>query len=110
MIFLRVAVVQILVRCVHWVQHLPGYVPIHNVTSIIIMPPMISQYLNVVKNSTLAGFIGFPDLFSVISTSQNQTGRAVECVTILMLFYLTVSLSISLVMNWFNKRVALVER
>lgn len=76
----------------------------------IIVPPMISQYLNVVKNSTLAGFIGFPDLFSVISTSQNQTGRAVECVTILMLFYLTVSLSISIVMNWYNKRVALVER
>lgn len=76
----------------------------------IIMPPMISQYLNVVKNSTLAGFIGYPDLFSVISTSQNQTGRAVECVAMLMVFYLTVSLSISLVMNWFNKRVALIER
>lgn len=76
----------------------------------VIVPPMISQYLNVVKNSTLAGFIGFPDLFSVISTSQNQTGRAVECVTILMLFYLAVSLSISSVMNWYNKRVALVER
>lgn len=76
----------------------------------IIMPPMISQYLNIVKNSTLAGFIGYPDLFSVISTSQNQTGRAVECVAILMLFYLTVSLTISLIMNWFNKRVALVER
>jgi len=76
----------------------------------VIMPPMISQYLNVVKNSTLAGFIGFPDLFSVISTSQNQTGRAVECVTILMLFYLAVSLSISAVLNWFNKRVALIER
>jgi general L-amino acid transport system permease protein len=76
----------------------------------VIVPPMISQYLNVVKNSTLAGFIGYPDLFSIISTSQNQTGRAVECVTILMLFYLAVSLSISSVMNWYNKRVALVER
>lgn len=76
----------------------------------IIIPPMVSQYLNVVKNSTLAGFIGYPDLFSVIGTSQNQTGRAVECVTILMLFYLTVSLIISTVMNWYNKRVALVER
>jgi general L-amino acid transport system permease protein len=76
----------------------------------VITPPMISQYLNVVKNSTLAGFIGYPDLFSVISTSQNQTGRAVECVTILMLFYLAVSLSISAVLNWFNKRVALIER
>ncbi|HET6158366.1 MAG TPA: ABC transporter permease subunit [Dongiaceae bacterium] len=76
----------------------------------VMVPPMISQYLNVVKNSTLAGFIGYPDLFSVISTSQNQTGRAVECVTMLMLFYLTVSLSISSVMNWYNKRVALIER
>jgi general L-amino acid transport system permease protein len=76
----------------------------------IIIPPMVSQYLNVVKNSTLAGFIGYPDLFSVIGTSQNQTGRAVECVTILMLFYLVVSLVISTVLNWYNKRVALVER
>lgn len=76
----------------------------------IILPPMVSQYLNVVKNSTLAGFIGYPDLFSVIGTSQNQTGRAVECITILMLFYLAVSLIISTVLNWYNKRVALVER
>lgn len=76
----------------------------------IIIPPMVSQYLNVVKNSTLAGFIGYPDLFSVIGTSQNQTGRAVECITILMLFYLAVSLVISTVLNWYNKRVALVER
>jgi general L-amino acid transport system permease protein len=76
----------------------------------IIIPPMVSQYLNVVKNSTLAGFIGYPDLFSVIGTSQNQTGRAVECVTILMVFYLVVSLVISLILNWYNKRVALVER
>ena len=76
----------------------------------VIIPPMISQYLNVVKNSTLAGFIGYPDLFSVIGTSQNQTGRAVECVTILMLFYLSVSLLISVVMNWYNRRVMLVER
>ena len=76
----------------------------------IIIPPMISQYLNVVKNSTLAGFIGYPDLFSIIGTSQNQTGRAVECVTILMLFYLSVSLLISAVMNWYNRRVMLVER
>jgi general L-amino acid transport system permease protein len=76
----------------------------------VMVPPMISQYLNVVKNSTLAGFIGYPDLFSVIGTSQNQTGRAVECVTILMLFYLGVSLIISTIMNVYNKRVALVER
>jgi general L-amino acid transport system permease protein len=76
----------------------------------IVIPPMVSQYLNVVKNSTLAGFIGYPDLFSVIGTSQNQTGRAVECITILMLFYLAVSLIISTILNWYNKRVALVER
>ncbi|MBL8707969.1 MAG: ABC transporter permease subunit [Rhodospirillaceae bacterium] len=76
----------------------------------VMIPPMISQYLNVVKNSTLAGFIGYPDLFSIIGTSQNQTGRAVECVMILMLFYLSVSLIISVIMNWYNKRVMLVER
>jgi general L-amino acid transport system permease protein len=76
----------------------------------VMVPPMISQYLNVVKNSTLAGFIGYPDLFSIIGTSQNQTGRAIECVFILMAFYLSVSLIISVIMNWYNKRVMLVER
>jgi len=76
----------------------------------IVIPPMVSQYLNVVKNSTLAGFIGYPDLFAVIGTSQNQTGRAVECIAIMMVFYLGVSLIISTVLNWYNKRVALVER
>jgi general L-amino acid transport system permease protein len=76
----------------------------------IVIPPMVSQYLNVVKNSTLAGFIGYPDLFAVIGTSQNQTGRAIECITIMMVFYLGVSLIISTVLNWYNKRVALVER
>ncbi|WP_303978629.1 amino acid ABC transporter permease [Dongia mobilis] len=76
----------------------------------VIIPPMISQYLNVVKNSTLAGFIGYADLFAVIGTSQNQTGRAVECVIILMVFYLTISLIISTIMNVYNKRAALVER
>ena len=76
----------------------------------IVIPPMVSQYLNVVKNSTLAGFIGYPDLFAVVGTSQNQTGRAVECIAILMLFYLAVSLIISTILNWYNRRVALVER
>jgi general L-amino acid transport system permease protein len=76
----------------------------------IVIPPMVSQYLNVVKNSTLAGFIGYPDLFAVIGTSQNQTGRAIECIAIMMAFYLGVSLVISTVLNWYNKRVALVER
>ncbi len=76
----------------------------------VIIPPLISQYLNVVKNSTLAGFIGYPDLFAVIGTSQNQTGRAIECIIILMGFYLAVSLIISSIMNVYNKRAALVER
>jgi general L-amino acid transport system permease protein len=76
----------------------------------VIVPPLTSQYLNVLKNSTLAGATGFPDLYAVIGTSQNQTGRAVECVAILMLFYLIVSLLISMFMNWYNKRIVLVER
>jgi general L-amino acid transport system permease protein len=76
----------------------------------VITPPLTSQYLNILKNSTLAGATGFPDLYAVIGTSQNQTGRAVECVAILMVFYLVVSLLISLFMNWYNKRIALVER
>ncbi len=76
----------------------------------IIIPPMTSQYLNIAKNSTLAGIIGYPDLYSIIGTAQNQTGRAVENVTILMAFFLALSLLISLVMNWYNKRIALVER
>jgi general L-amino acid transport system permease protein len=77
----------------------------------IIVPPLTSQYLNVVKNSTLAAFMGYPDLVSVFtSTVQNQTGRAVECIAITMLFYLVVSLAISVFMNWYNKRIALVER
>ena len=76
----------------------------------VIVPPLTSNYLNIAKNSTLAGVIGYPDLYSIIGTSQNQTGRAVEAVAILMLFFLGLSLLISLFMNWYNKRVALVER
>jgi general L-amino acid transport system permease protein len=76
----------------------------------VIIPPLTSQYLNIAKNSTLAGIIGYPDLYSIIGTSQNQTGRAVESVAILMVFFLSLSLLISLFMNWYNKRIALVER
>ena len=76
----------------------------------VIIPPLTSQYLNVAKNSTLAGIIGYPDLYSIIGTAQNQTGRAVENVAILMVFFLSLSLLISLFMNWYNKRIALVER
>jgi len=76
----------------------------------VIVPPLTSQYLNVAKNSTLAGFIGYPDLFSIIGTSLNQTGHAVENIAILMVFFLSLSLLISLFMNWYNRRIALVER
>jgi general L-amino acid transport system permease protein len=76
----------------------------------VIVPPLTSQYLNIAKNTTLAGAVGYPDLFSIIGTSLNQTGRAVENIAILMAFFLTLSLLISLVMNWYNKRIALVER
>ena len=76
----------------------------------VIVPPLTSQYLNIAKNTTLAGAVGYPDLYSIIGTAQNQTGRAVENVAILMAFFLTLSLLISLVMNWYNKRIALIER
>lgn len=76
----------------------------------VIVPPLTSQYLNIAKNTTLAGAVGYPDLYSIIGTAQNQTGRAVENVAMLMAFFLTLSLLISLFMNWYNKRIALIER
>jgi general L-amino acid transport system permease protein len=77
----------------------------------VIVPPLTSQYLNIAKNSTLAVAIGYPDLWNVFAgTVLNQTGKAVECITIGMLTYGAVSLLISLVMNWYNRRVVLVER
>jgi general L-amino acid transport system permease protein len=77
----------------------------------IIVPPLTSQYLNVIKNSTLAVFVGFPDFVSLFTgTILNQTGREVEVVAITMVFYLVISLLISLFMNWYNKHIALVER
>lgn len=76
----------------------------------VIIPPMTSQYLNLTKNSSLAVAIGYPDLVSVVNTTMNQTGQAIEGIMIIMAAYLTVSLSISLFMNWYNARIALVER
>jgi general L-amino acid transport system permease protein len=73
----------------------------------VIIPPLTSQYLNLTKNSSLAVAIGFPDLVSVANTAINQTGQAVEGVAIIMACYLTVSLSISTFMNWYNRRIAL---
>ncbi len=76
----------------------------------VIVPPMTSQYLNLTKNSSLAVAIGYPDIVSVVNTTLNQTGQAIEGILIIMAAYLTVSLSISLFMNWYNRRIALVER
>ncbi|AOB33941.1 amino acid ABC transporter permease [Bordetella sp. H567] len=76
----------------------------------VIIPPMTSQYLNLTKNSSLAVAIGYPDIVSVVNTTLNQTGQAIEGILIIMGAYLTVSLSISVLMNWYNRRIALVER
>jgi general L-amino acid transport system permease protein len=76
----------------------------------VIIPPLTSQYLNLTKNSSLAVAIGFQDVVSIANTTLNQTGQAIEGIAIIMAVYLTISLSISFFMNWYNARVALVER
>jgi general L-amino acid transport system permease protein len=76
----------------------------------VIIPPMTNQYLNLTKNSSLAVAIGYPDVVSISNTAINQTGRAVECIAIIMLVYLTTSLSTSAFMGWYNKRAAILER
>jgi general L-amino acid transport system permease protein len=73
----------------------------------VIIPPLTSQYLNLTKNSSLAVAIGYPDLVSTANTAINQTGQAVEGIAVIMAVYLTVSLSISALMNWYNQRIAL---
>jgi general L-amino acid transport system permease protein len=76
----------------------------------VIVPPLTSQYLNLTKNSSLAVAIGYPDLTSIGNTTGNQTGQSIEAIAIAMSVYLAVSLSISLLMNWYNRRISLVER
>lgn len=76
----------------------------------VIVPPLTSQLLNLTKNSSLAVAIGYPDFVQVAGTTINQTGQAVEGVALMMLVYLTFSLSTSAFMNWYNKRIAIIER
>ena len=77
----------------------------------VIIPPMTSQYLNLLKNSSLATAIGYPDLVSVfMGTTLNQTGQAIEIVAMTMAVYLVLSLIISMFMNWYNAKMALIER
>lgn len=77
----------------------------------VIIPPLTSQYLNLAKNSSLATAIGYPDIVAVfMGTTLNQVGQAVEIVAMTMAVYLTISLSLSVAMNWYNKSMALQER
>ena len=76
----------------------------------VIIPPLTSEYLNLAKNSTLAVAIGFFDYFSVANTMLNQTGQAIEAMTLIAAVYLSLSLGLSLLMNLYNRRMALVER
>jgi general L-amino acid transport system permease protein len=76
----------------------------------VIIPPLTSEFLNLTKNSSLAVAIGYRDIVTVANTTLNQTGQAIEGIAIIMAVYLTISLSISAFMNWYNARIALVER
>lgn len=76
----------------------------------VIIPPLTNQYLNLTKNSSLAVAIGYPDVVSIANTAINQTGRAVECIAVIMLVYLSTSLFTSILMNWYNSRAAIKER
>ena len=76
----------------------------------VIIPPLTNLYLNLTKNSSLAVAIGYPDLVSISNTALNQTGRAVECIALIMAVYLCLSLGTSALMNAFNQRMAIRER
>ncbi len=76
----------------------------------VIVPPLTSQYLNLTKNSSLSVAVGYPDLVNVANTTINQTGQAIEGISVIMLVYLATSLATSAFMNWYNARIALVER
>jgi general L-amino acid transport system permease protein len=76
----------------------------------IIIPPLTSQYLNLIKNSSLAVAVGYADLVAVGGTILNQSGKSIEIIAIWMLIYVSISLITSLFMNWFNAKMALVER
>lgn len=76
----------------------------------VIIPPLTSQYLNLTKNSSLGLAIGYPELVAVGSTVLNQSGQSIEVVVIWMVVYLGISITVSLLMNWFNSKMALVER
>ncbi|MEJ2150302.1 MAG: ABC transporter permease subunit [Chloroflexota bacterium] len=76
----------------------------------VIIPPLINQYLNLVKNSSLAIAVAYPDLFNISQTIGNQTGQNTQVIIMVMAAYLSISLTISLLLNIINKRMQIVER
>lgn len=76
----------------------------------VIMPPLTSQYINVVKNSTLAIAVGYQDFMTVVGTVINKTSHAIEGIAIILGVFLTVNLLLSSLLNWVNRRFAIVER
>jgi len=76
----------------------------------VIIPPLISQYLNLTKNSSLAFFIGYPELFFIGKTTINQAGRAIQVFVLVMLVYLIISLLTSMILNTYNRRIQFIER
>jgi general L-amino acid transport system permease protein len=76
----------------------------------IIIPPLTTQYLSTVKNTTLALAVGYPELGLIVGTVINQTGQAIESIILMLFVFLSISLAVSLFMNWYNRKVALVER
>jgi general L-amino acid transport system permease protein len=76
----------------------------------VIIPPLISQYLNLIKNSSLAFFIGYPELFFIGKTTTNQAGRALQVILLVMAVYLAISLFTSLLLNIYNRRIQFAER
>lgn len=77
----------------------------------VIIPPLTNQYLNLMKNSSLGAAVGYPEMVALFAgTVLNQTGQAIETMAITMSVYLAISISISILMNWYNKRIALIER
>jgi general L-amino acid transport system permease protein len=76
----------------------------------VIVPPVASEYSKLIKNTSLAVAIGYPDVVSILNTMVNQTGQAIEGVSLIMAVFLAISLTISAFMNWYNRHIALVER
>lgn len=76
----------------------------------VVVPPLNSQYINVVKNSTLAIAIGYQEFFTIAGTMINRTSHAIEGIVLILAVYLAINLALSTLMNWYNRRIALVER